>query len=137
VGGHYELLQKKEAAGKAEGKVDLSPCHICRRKPTLRHELESYVACESCEERTCWICIRQCEGLGILQNKLNMEYLDVMAVEGKHEGKESTDIGRGVWEKGKILQLQHQEMVCRQCCEERGAEGEVWCLGCLRAVGGD
>ncbi|KAI9740824.1 MAG: hypothetical protein M1818_004429 [Claussenomyces sp. TS43310] len=29
--------------------------------------------------------------------------------------------------------LQHRGMVCSRCCVERGADGEVRCLGCLRA----
>jgi hypothetical protein len=32
---------------------------------------------------------------------------------------------------------QHRGRICSRCCVERGTEGEVWCLGCLRAEGGD
>lgn len=41
---------------------------------------------------------------------------------------------------GKILEEKgqgHKGMVCSRCCVERGTEGEVWCLGCLRAERGD
>lgn len=32
-----------------------------------------------------------------------------------------------------MKKLEHKGMICSRCCVERGAEGEVWCLGCLRA----
>jgi len=28
--------------------------------------------------------------------------------------------------------LGHKDMICSRCCVERGMDGEVWCLGCLR-----
>lgn len=31
--------------------------------------------------------------------------------------------------------VQHRRIVCSKCCVERGADGEVVCLGCLRAEG--
>lgn len=36
--------------------------------------------------------------------------------------------GAEMWEMGEA----HREMICSACCVERGADGEVWCLGCLR-----
>lgn len=42
--------------------TNLSPCHICHRKPTKRAELDSYADCEGCGERTCYVCIRECLG---------------------------------------------------------------------------
>lgn len=42
--------------------TNLSPCHICHRKPTKRTELDSYADCEGCGERTCYVCIRECLG---------------------------------------------------------------------------
>ncbi|ROT37415.1 hypothetical protein SODALDRAFT_196160 [Sodiomyces alkalinus F11] len=40
----------------------LEPCHICRRKPTKKSDLDSYADCEGCQSRTCFICLRQCPG---------------------------------------------------------------------------
>lgn len=31
--------------------------------------------------------------------------------------------------------VQHRRIVCSKCCVERGPDGEVVCLGCLRAEG--
>lgn len=28
----------------------------------------------------------------------------------------------------------HKGMICSRCCAERGPDGDVWCLGCLKAV---
>lgn len=40
----------------------LDPCHICRRKPTKKSDLDSYADCEGCQARTCFICLRRCPG---------------------------------------------------------------------------
>lgn len=42
--------------------TNLSPCHICHRKPTKKTELDSYADCEGCGRRTCYVCIRECLG---------------------------------------------------------------------------
>jgi hypothetical protein len=35
------------------------------------------------------------------------------------------------WKEGRTTG--HRRMVCSRCCVEKGTEGEVCCLGCLRA----
>lgn len=90
----HEKSESTEAV--VEGKVDLRSCHVCRRKPALKSELDAFGDCESCERRTCFVCMRQCLG----------------EVSGEHRAT-----------------------VCSRCCVERGVDGEVLCLGCLRAVG--
>ncbi|KAI3329313.1 hypothetical protein HD806DRAFT_519527 [Xylariaceae sp. AK1471] len=40
----------------------LSPCHICHRKPTKKTDLDSFADCMGCGERTCFVCIRACQG---------------------------------------------------------------------------
>lgn len=95
--------------------VDLSPCHICYRKPTVRSDLDSFANCESCGKRTCYICIRECEGY--------MSGYDA-DVKNDHELEHLEE---------PMKKLEHKGMICSRCCVERGAEGEVWCLGCLRA----
>ncbi len=47
----------------------LAPCHICHRRPTTKHLLDSYADCANCGSRTCYICLRQCEGLLCGQTK--------------------------------------------------------------------
>lgn len=129
------------------GKIDLSPCHICRRKPTVKSELDAFGDCECCGERTCYICTRKCEGPGVFW-KASIRAIgntdgDVMALEdagsnGKYSGgvahipeDESDLVERPQDRKG----LEHRDKICSGCCLERGAEGEVWCLGCLRVEG--
>lgn len=55
-------------------------------------------------------------------------------------------LGLGLWDEGRVergvegkMEMDrgmHRGMVCSRCCVERGVEGEVWCLGCLRVEGG-
>ena len=40
----------------------LDPCHICHRKPTRKSDLDSFADCMGCGQRTCYVCIRQCQG---------------------------------------------------------------------------
>lgn len=108
-----EQMKEKE---KNTGAMDLRACHICRRKPTVKKELDAFANCEGCAKRTCWVCIREC--LGECGVKLRM---------GGEVGKQE-DGGEGWGENG----MQHRGMVCSRCCVERGTEGEVLCLGCLR-----
>lgn len=123
-------------------KIDLSPCHICHRKPTVRAELSGFADCEGCGRRTCYICIRECEGLRMLQERYDEDgYYDTLALAPHGEGMEGMGRRKRTesWhdedeEKGVGLErmMKHRQMVCSRCCVERGTEGEVWCLGCLR-----
>lgn len=40
----------------------LRACHICLRRPTTKVALGAYGDCEACGQRTCYVCIRQCDG---------------------------------------------------------------------------
>lgn len=51
-----------QSPSKMAAPTNLSPCHICHRKPTKKTELDSYADCEGCGERTCYVCIRECLG---------------------------------------------------------------------------
>jgi hypothetical protein len=140
-----------ERAG-ARPTIDLSPCHVCRRKPTDKSQLDSYSYCEGCGERTCFVCMRACERVAGLESKwmgslagdgaFSFE-LDSPVEVGKQgwqicsgrSGEEGTEhLGRGVWHKGRIEG--HRGRICSRCCVERGAEGDIWCLGCLRTEEG-
>ncbi|KAH8593238.1 hypothetical protein B0O99DRAFT_627557 [Bisporella sp. PMI_857] len=139
-----EISDRPEERGVA--KIDLRPCHICRRKPSDKQQLADYANCEGCGERTCFICIRQCEGF-------DHERGDTVDVEGDYDilassfgrgeegmdgadgdGQKDQDMksdGGGVWEKGRMTE--HRRTVCRQCSVELGVDGDVRCLGCFRA----
>jgi len=150
-----DMSERTEPAREAIKKIDLNPCHICRRKPTVKSELDQYADCEGCGRRTCYICIRECLGsgfgspcLGDYDMEGDYDVLafsftgDEPALDGRtRNGRERTDSGyeggdenadsSRVWEKGRLKE--HKRMICSGCCVERGTEGEVWCLGCLRA----
>lgn len=136
----------RRAENRLPAKIDLSPCHICHRKPTVRAELSGFADCEGCGRRTCYICIRECEGLRVLQERYDdYGYYDALALsphdegmedmrrrkrtESEHDADEEKGVGE-TWHKGRMTE--HRRMVCSRCCVERGTEGEVWCLGCLK-----
>ncbi|PMD56578.1 uncharacterized protein K444DRAFT_616429 [Hyaloscypha bicolor E] len=138
--------------GVARPKIDLSPCHVCWRKPTDKSQLDSYAYCEGCGERTCFVCMRVCEGVGGLESRrmgiivgdgaFSFELDNPVAVDRQdwqtcsggsgEEGREEE--GRRAWYKDMIEG--HRGRICSRCCVERGAEGDVWCLGCLRTEEG-
>lgn len=127
-------LEKKLGGRSTGGKVDLSACHICRRKPTEKRQLEDYADCEGCGARTCFICMRECKGL--VQRVQLLQYQGGSSMNGEEIRKHGTGVEGGeervgLWEKGGVES--HREMICSRCCVERGTEGDVWCLGCLRS----
>ena len=147
------------ATGEAakEKKIDLRPCHICRRRPSDRAQLDRYADCEGCGARTCFVCMRQCEGdFAGSGEQLGLDVegdFDCLASSFERRGsdfgdgynkgvdvggggelrgrdREREEEGNGVWEKERVMG--HRRKVCRECCVELGAEGEVRCLGCYR-----
>lgn len=144
-GGASSTAQKE--APRTSGKVDLNPCHICRRKPTVKSELDAFGDCEGCGERTCYICTRKCGGPGMmwkasLKANQNLDENSMVVEDACREGDECIDTGKGDRTEdestlgkyaGHAGGPQHRDRICSACCLERGAEGEVWCLGCLRA----
>ena len=141
-----DIMAQKHTA-RAAGKVDLSPCHICRRKPTVKSELDAFDDCECCGERTCYICTRKCEGPGIMWRESskvaqNLRETNMVVEDACRDGDESIGIGmRDRMEDdstlgqraGHFSRPQHRDQICSYCCLERGEDGEIWCLGCLRA----
>jgi hypothetical protein len=135
----HELKAEKDE--RVEGKSDLSPCHICRRKPTAKNELDAFADCEGCGERTCWICIRECAGLGVTEEmgievesgQFSFEF-EVERGKDERAGLEN-DLANGRQTEDEGIIREHKRMICSRCCVERGTEGEVWCLGCLMAEG--
>jgi len=141
-----DIMAQKETA-RATGKADLSPCHICRRKPTVKSELDAFDDCECCGERTCYICTRKCDRPGMmwrapLKASQNLRENNMVVEDACCDGDESIGIGmRDRMKDGSTLgehashgsRPQHRDQICSACCLERGADGEIWCLGCLRA----
>ncbi|KUJ08527.1 uncharacterized protein LY89DRAFT_332699 [Mollisia scopiformis] len=122
------ILTTQKTAEERKQQLDLSPCHICHRKPTERKQLDAFVDCEGCGERTCFVCLRECTGLGAAL---------YATADGKGEGMGMgmvvERVGKGrPWERGGGEEALHRRRVCSRCCVEKGVDGEVWCLGCLR-----
>jgi hypothetical protein len=118
----------------------LTPCHICHRRPTKKSQLDSFAECEGCGERTCFVCIRQCQGWSgdegsalseqeVLSRSFHMDDIDDMSPVGeKHTNMKFTSSqtrAKGWDAHG------HRTVICSRCCVERGTEGDVVCLGCL------
>ena len=144
-----EARSKEDAP--ARPKIDLSPCHICHRKPTLIRELDAFASCEGCGKRTCWVCIRECLGFGVAlagsvngpgqeDKDLNCNANDVdFDFSSERRDPEDQDSDVGMEKSDNDTQTEespHRGMICSRCCVERGTEGEVWCHGCLRAESG-
>ncbi|PVH88098.1 hypothetical protein DL98DRAFT_648979 [Cadophora sp. DSE1049] len=143
----YDDTTAQKQAPRPNGRVDLSPCHICRRKPTVKSELDAFGDCECCGERTCYICTRKCEGPGVvwrasLKANQNQDENCMVVEVACRDGDES--IGSGTSDRtedestlGKHVghggRPQHRDQICSACCLERGADGVIWCLGCLKA----
>jgi cytochrome c553 len=135
----------------------LAPCNVCHRRPTKKSELDSYADCEGCGQRTCFICMRQCAGwlvdgtipeTGMEEDMSLLSEQEVLSTsfhmddappvgqdEGhglgeEHQGEEGGQKIKG-WAAGG-----HRGMVCSRCCIEKGAEGDIVCLGCLARMEG-
>ncbi|KAF2281183.1 uncharacterized protein EI97DRAFT_366833 [Westerdykella ornata] len=39
---------------------DLRACHVCHSAPKRKRDLENYLECQSCSQRACFICAREC-----------------------------------------------------------------------------
>ncbi|TGJ77585.1 hypothetical protein E0Z10_g10686 [Xylaria hypoxylon] len=54
--------QTRPTITRANSSALLNPCHICHRKPTKKSDLDSFADCTGCGERTCFVCLRACQG---------------------------------------------------------------------------
>ena len=84
-------------------------CHVCQRRPTTRQDLPDYTGCELCAFRTCFVCIRTCEG-SRCQSTL-VPSPETPSLYSMDEGP-------------------RKRRVCQKCCREVGSEGMVWCRVC-------
>ncbi|KAF4337063.1 hypothetical protein FBEOM_9052 [Fusarium beomiforme] len=119
----------------------LAPCNICHRRPTKKSDLDSFANCQGCGERTCFICIRECQGLnvdggsGVSEQELLSRSFHMDDVDGGQQEQNSAKSGTRQTNKGWNA-VGHQSVVCSRCCIERGAEGDVTCLGCFSRMEG-
>ncbi|KAL2883637.1 hypothetical protein SGCOL_000781 [Colletotrichum sp. CLE4] len=150
----HSAQNRADAAGnRTKTPSSLAPCHICHRRPTKKSDLDSFADCQGCGQRSCYICVRECQGwekdgrpssnggmnstqLGQEQDGVDlsrsctMDDVDDDRQRQSREDEESKRTGRATrhnsWTGGC-----HRQMVCSRCCIEKGAEGDIVCLGCL------
>lgn len=105
----------------------LRPCHICHRRPTTRAVLDAYADCELCGERSCYICLRECNGPDCSR------YSPSSGGSGghKHGGSQSSNL----YNTHNLYDCQRRRKVCSWCAVEGLTEtGQevVRCLDCVR-----
>ncbi|KAK5624409.1 hypothetical protein RRF57_000125 [Xylaria bambusicola] len=143
------------ATTKINSSTLLNPCHICHRKPTKKSDLDSFADCLGCGERTCYVCIRACQGwlpmsdghatrgedlstsftMRDIDDEENAfdhieRFPDLQKTEQRQKKGEGGEYGGGWNGEG------HRSVICSRCCVESGGEGDVICLGCLAGMRG-
>lgn len=141
----------------------LSPCHICHRKPTRKSDLDSFADCMGCGGRTCFVCLRVCQGWLTTSNgggsdeptpeteelstSFTMRDVDdeettttTMTTHG-HGGQTAAETQQNAEQRQKKGEggwnaRSHRGVICSRCCVEQGSEGDVVCLGCLAEMKG-
>ncbi|KAI1177523.1 hypothetical protein F4777DRAFT_541245 [Nemania sp. FL0916] len=141
---------------RANSSALLSPCHICHRKPTKKSDLDCFADCMGCGERTCFVCLRDCQGwlptsdgdepnhtttepedpdasftMQDVDNDEPIPHNDTDKTTDTQRPEQRQKKGEGGWNgRG------HRKVICSRCCIERGSEGDVVCLGCLAGMRG-
>ncbi|OHE95785.1 hypothetical protein CORC01_08926 [Colletotrichum orchidophilum] len=154
---HAARDQADAAGNRPKTPSSLAPCHICHRRPTKKSDLDSFADCQGCGQRSCYVCVRECQGWekdgrpssngGInsaqqeqeehggvdLSRSCTMDDVDDDRQRQSRADEESKRTGQATrhdgWTGGG-----HRQMVCSRCCIEKGTEGDVVCLGCLSRI---
>ncbi|KAF2836543.1 hypothetical protein M501DRAFT_246652 [Patellaria atrata CBS 101060] len=121
-------------------------CHICARPQRLKRDLLAYADCARCAGRTCFVCLRVCEGDDTNQGN-GLGHVGATAFDdmGKHvglgQGYRNELGGCGMPEPGRGGESADHgcggRKVCSQCCVEVGQEGRNVCLDCLGRCHGE
>nr|pir hypothetical protein B14D6.570 [imported] - Neurospora crassa [Neurospora crassa] len=142
----------------------LDRCHICFRKPSKKADLDSYADCQGCGQRTCYVCMRQCPGWTSSfhhqgrhhhtetgEQEAQVQYIPLAKSSPENsfvmlDADTETEVDLDEVAEKERSRLKptttgwhangHREMICGHCCEERGVNGDVVCLGCLPSFGG-
>jgi hypothetical protein len=144
-------IETRPAVSRPNSTALLSPCHICHRKPTKKSDLDSFADCQGCEQRACFVCIRQCQGWpsssttkdphAQIDQDLSASFTmkdidDDVEEQTTNEGRRKERDGDGGNEEKGWTGSGHRSVICSRCCVERGSEGDVVCLGCLAGMEG-
>ncbi|KAE8145786.1 hypothetical protein BDV25DRAFT_163873 [Aspergillus avenaceus] len=103
----------------------LRPCHICHRKPATKEVLDAYTDCDLCGERSCYICLRQCNAIGCngLAYPLEERCLCRDILDRLYQTNSRQPHGK------------HPRKICSCCALEGMTETGIevaWCLDCVR-----
>ncbi|KAI0553581.1 hypothetical protein F4679DRAFT_426115 [Xylaria curta] len=153
--------QTRSANARNSSSALLSPCHICHRKPTKKSDLDSFGDCMGCGERTCFVCLRACQGwIPDAQHRTPTEAEDLSASFTMHDVDDEESVHHHVERPAATQKPQqkqkkgegggdrdedvvrswngrgHRDVICSRCCVEQGSEGDVVCLGCLAGMEG-
>ncbi|PLB48574.1 hypothetical protein P170DRAFT_411517 [Aspergillus steynii IBT 23096] len=104
----------------------LRPCHICYRRPTTRELIEAYADCSICGQRSCYICLRQCDALDCTGSS--------HLIRGTHVLRDSTAMMHEDTNGNKPRSSQPRK-ICSRCAVENVTETGrevVRCLDCVR-----
>lgn len=120
----------------------LRPCHICHRRPTTREVLDAYAGCDLCGERTCYICLRQCDSANCC-GSVNLNFdsggngnRNLLARNNtlcSSHGTYFVPDGDG---DGLGTSTRHQRKVCSWCAVEGVTETGIEVVRCLDCVRG-
>ncbi|KAI1733617.1 hypothetical protein F4680DRAFT_394955 [Xylaria scruposa] len=153
--------QTRSANARNGSSALLSPCHICHRKPTKKSDLDSFGDCMGCGERTCFVCLRACQGwIPDAEHRTPTEAEDLsasftmhdvddegsahhhaerIAATQKPQQRQKKGEGGGDRDEDVVRSWKgrgHRDVICSRCCVEQGSEGDVVCLGCLAGMEG-
>ncbi|KAK2759024.1 hypothetical protein FQN54_003123 [Arachnomyces sp. PD_36] len=106
----------------------LRPCHICHRRPTTRALLDAYADCELCGERTCYICLRECNGPDCSRYASSSGPGGAKPGGGNHTSS--------LYEAPNLYEDQRRRKVCSGCAVEGLTETGrevVRCFDCVRS----
>lgn len=104
----------------------LRPCHICYRRPTTRALIEAYADCSICGQRSCYICLRQCDGIDYTGSS-HLPRETCLLRDPSNDVHEDTH--------SQTPTFNHPRKICSRCAVENVTESGievVRCLDCLR-----
>lgn len=118
----------------SNAKLLLRPCHVCHRKPSTKVMLDAYADCDLCGQRSCYICLRECNASGCRSRQIQVfPQNDLRTPLTEEEGgcfdaqmRFCNDYA------GKTAR---QKKVCSLCAVEgltETGEETVWCVDCVR-----
>ncbi|TEA15104.1 hypothetical protein C8034_v002660 [Colletotrichum sidae] len=145
------LQDQTDSDNRPKKPTSVSPCHVCHRRPTKKSDLDSYADCLGCGQRTCYICMRECQGWEkdgrpnsvsgedqtsdeILSRSFHMNDVDDERQQQQRDQEHDAATRGGQAKQDGWAGGGHRQMICSRCCIEKGSDGDIVCLGCLSGM---